>query len=155
MSVTDIDVRLMERSELDAATDVYVRSLTGSIDWFTAEQRHSDAEYGDYFRKQVVPVCETWVALVTGRVVAVMTLEEDEWLDRLYVDPEFQRQGVGSRLLQQAKELRPDGLRLVTLERNEPARRFYERHGFVLTGHGQAQDPPGEPDVQYRWQPQA
>jgi GNAT superfamily N-acetyltransferase len=60
----------------------------------------------------------------------------DFWfIERLYVLPAYQRRGIGGhllyRLIQEAKAARI-GLRLTVLEVN-PARLFYERHGFVLT----------------------
>ena len=76
---------------------------------------------------------------------------QDDVLDRLYVDTSVQGMGVGSALLDRAKSLSPDGLRLVTLERNERARRFYERRGFVAYDYGRSPAPEDEPDVWYRW----
>ncbi len=74
-----------------------------------------------------------------------------EEVDRLYVDTPAQEKGVGSALMDQAKALSPDELRLVTLERNEQARRFYERRGFVAYNHGRSPAPENEPTVWYRW----
>ncbi len=74
-----------------------------------------------------------------------------EEVDRLYVDTPAQEKGVGSALMDQAKALSPDELRLVTLERNEQARRFYERRGFIAYDHGCSPAPENEPDVWYRW----
>jgi len=60
----------------------------------------------------------------------------DHWiLEKLYVLPAYQNRGVGSRLIERLKreaEVAGVFLRLTVLEVN-PARRFYERHGFVLT----------------------
>jgi GNAT superfamily N-acetyltransferase len=60
----------------------------------------------------------------------------DHWfLDKLYLLPAHQNRGLGSYLLQrlmQQASLAEVPLRLTVLEVN-PARRFYERHGFVLT----------------------
>ena len=54
-------------------------------------------------------------------------------LTKLYVDPFFQHQGVGARLLAWAVDT--CGARtLWALEKNEGALRFYARHGFRLTG---------------------
>jgi len=60
----------------------------------------------------------------------------DHWfLAKLYLLPAFQNMGLGSRLLE---ELITDAaivrlpLRLSVLDGN-PARYFYERHGFVVT----------------------
>jgi len=60
----------------------------------------------------------------------------DYWfLDKLYLLPAYQNRGIGSYLLQRliddAKAAQV-ALQLAVLEVN-PARRFYERHGFVLT----------------------
>jgi GNAT superfamily N-acetyltransferase len=57
------------------------------------------------------------------------------FLDKLYVLPAFQRRGIGGSLLRRLIEdaqAAAVALRLTVLEVN-PARRFYERHGFVLT----------------------
>lgn len=54
-------------------------------------------------------------------------------LTKLYVDPFFQRQGIGARLLDYA--VKTCGARtLWALEKNEGALRFYARHGFEPTG---------------------
>ena len=73
-------------------------------------------------------------------------------IEKLYVDPEAQNRGVGTALLDQAKTLRPDGFVLWVFQRNEGARRFYERHGFeaVKLTDG-AENMEREPDALYRW----
>ena len=60
----------------------------------------------------------------------------DFWfIDKLYLLPAYQSQGIGGyllrRLIEDAKSAQVK-LRLTVLEVN-PARRFYERHGFVLS----------------------
>jgi ribosomal protein S18 acetylase RimI-like enzyme len=73
-------------------------------------------------------------------------------LERLYVDPEAQNRGVGGALLKKAKELRPDGFVLWVFQKNEGARRFYERHGFRLVKLTDgAQNSEREPDALYAW----
>jgi GNAT superfamily N-acetyltransferase len=73
-------------------------------------------------------------------------------LEHLYVRPADQGKGVGGTLLARAKEQRPHGLRLWVFQRNEGARRFYERHGFALAcvtdGTANAER---EPDALYEW----
>jgi GNAT superfamily N-acetyltransferase len=60
----------------------------------------------------------------------------DHWfLRKLYLLPEYQNRGLGGHLLECVKEKAKSAqapVRLTVLEVN-PARRFYERHGFVLT----------------------
>jgi GNAT superfamily N-acetyltransferase len=60
----------------------------------------------------------------------------DHWfLDKLYLLPAYQNQGFGGRLLQRVMRDAKSAaavVRLTVLE-VDPARRFYERHGFFLT----------------------
>ena len=55
-------------------------------------------------------------------------------------------------LLRKAREYSPGQLRLYTFQRNNAARAFYERHGFLVTAFGVSPAPESEPDVEYRWQ---
>jgi GNAT superfamily N-acetyltransferase len=52
-------------------------------------------------------------------------------VEHLYVRPDVQRAGIGSALLEVAKNRRPSGLRLWVFQRNHGARAFYARHGFA------------------------
>ncbi|MCY7298820.1 MAG: GNAT family N-acetyltransferase, partial [Ilumatobacteraceae bacterium] len=62
--------------------------------------------------------------------------------------------GLGDKLMKLAKERSPEGLQLWTFQVNEPARRFYERHGFVVE---QLTDGAGNeeraPDIRFVWRP--
>jgi len=76
------------------------------------------------------------------------------WLEHLYVDRDHQGRGVGQALLEDAKRLRPGGLRLHVFTRNAPARRFYEAHGFGLMAQSDGHDnEEQEPDCTYVWTP--
>lgn len=55
-------------------------------------------------------------------------------IEDLYVLPEKQRQGYGTKLLQFAIEKCGGVSTLWILENNRNALRFYEKHGFRLTG---------------------
>ena len=86
-----------------------------------------------------------------GAVVGFSGVHEGE-LTHLYVDPEAQNRGIGSALLEHAKAESPDGLYLWVFQKNEGARRLYERHGFRLVeltdGAGNMER---EPDARYQW----
>ncbi len=51
-------------------------------------------------------------------------------VDQLYVDPSFQRAGIGSALLDVALKSWPGRLALHVFEENAAARAFYGKHGF-------------------------
>ena len=66
-----------------------------------------------------------------GIVKGLVHIEGNEIVE-LYVDYFFQGQGVGSSLIEYAKEHYPVKF-LWTIEKNTDAIRFYEAHGFHLT----------------------
>jgi GNAT superfamily N-acetyltransferase len=96
---------------------------------------------------------ELWVAEEDGRIVGFAGVSGRE-LTHLYTDPPGQNRGVGTALLDHVKRLRPEGLELWVFQKNDGARRFYERHGFELVqltdGAGNMEH---EPDARYEWRP--
>lgn len=66
-----------------------------------------------------------------GAVKGFVTVDGDE-IRRLFVEPCLWGRGIGHALLTEA--MAKGGRRLWALEKNVRAIRFYERHGFRLTG---------------------
>lgn len=114
------------------------------------QQRHTLADARKFFRTRVLPACAVLVATRTEQLVGVIVLEAS-WIRHLAVFPEHQRQGIGTALLQRARELSPRELRLFTFQRNQAGRAFYDRHGFTVVALGVSPAPELEPDVEYRW----
>ncbi len=76
------------------------------------------------------------------------------WLDHLNVHPSFQNAGVGSGLIEWAKQISPTGLDLWVFQRNTRARALYSSHGWhevVLTDGADNEE--GQPDAHMRWEP--
>ncbi len=70
-----------------------------------------------------------------GIVKGMIHLEGKEIVE-LYVDYFFWKEGIGSMLVEFAKEM-SDAQSVWTLEKNEDAIHFYEAHGFKLNGKRQ------------------
>ena len=87
-----------------------------------------------------------------GQPTAFMAIAGD-FIDQLYVDPDHQRLGLGKKLLDHAKSLSPEQLRLYTLQINTNGRAFYEKNGFRVVNLGFSPAPESEPDVEYHWAP--
>ena len=96
---------------------------------------------------------EVWVADDGEGVRGFAVLSADQLL-QIHVSPDDQNRGVGSLLLDKAKERLPEGFSLWVFQQNTGARRFYERHGLELVretdGRGNEEN---EPDAQYAWRP--
>ena len=77
-----------------------------------------------------LPRAETWVWEAEGRVVGFVSLLGNE-VGALFVDPAFQRSGIGRALIDRARALRGE-LEVEVFEKNLPGRAFYARLGFAL-----------------------
>jgi GNAT superfamily N-acetyltransferase len=111
---------------------------------------HTDDGVRLWFKEVVLPTREVWVAQAEDAIVAVLVLDAN-WVDQLYVAPGWTGKGIGSRLLDLAKERCPSGLQLWTFQTNAGAKHFYERHGFVAAESTDGDNEEGSPDVRYEW----
>jgi putative acetyltransferase len=96
------------------------------------------------------PTCQLWGSFSDRELVGFIALRED-WIDQLYILPTWQGRHIGTTLLNIAQR-RFDRLSLWTFQRNQTARKFYEKHGFRLvveTDGSRNED--NEPDVMYSW----
>jgi GNAT superfamily N-acetyltransferase len=90
----------------------------------------------------------------TNREISGFIALHGDIVEHLYVRPDLLRRGIGSALLQRAKERLPSGFRLWVLLQNVPARRFYERHGLRLVEETDgSRNEERTPDALYEWRP--
>jgi GNAT superfamily N-acetyltransferase len=94
---------------------------------------------------------EVWVAVSERRLVGFLALMAPDHLGHLYLERAHTGHGLGSRLVELAKERFPGGLRLWAFESNEAAVRFYERHGFVAVDRTDGDNDERAPDVLMVW----
>ena len=144
-----IDIRRAEIGDAVAVADVFLDSFHATYDFPLA---HTDDEVREWVRDRLIPEHETWVAIDDGRVVALLALAPG-WLEQLYVAPDRLGEGIGSRLVELAKQRQPSGMDLWTFQVNDRARRFYEGHGFVAVEETADSNEERQPDVRYRWRP--
>ncbi len=94
-----------------------------------------------------------WLAEVENQIVGfIVVIKEEQELNQIFVDPNYQNRGIGSALLEKAKEICPEGLTLQTLQQNTRACRFYEKHGFKA-GKLSINKYNGQPNIEYHWMP--
>jgi GNAT superfamily N-acetyltransferase len=146
---TESRVRRAEPEEAETIADVWLRSRYASVPAIPPPV-HSDDDVRAYFATVVLPNREVWVVEMRQRVVALLVLDDD-WVDQLYVDPDWTGCGFGSQLIAVAKTCRPSGLNLWTFQSNVKARTFYERHGFSAIEVTDGDNEEAAPDVRYRW----
>jgi 8-oxo-dGTP pyrophosphatase MutT (NUDIX family)/GNAT superfamily N-acetyltransferase len=118
---------------------------------------HEPSEVRRWMADDVIGHADVWVAELDGVITGLMVLSHDRdggWVEQLYLDPSWMGRGLGDRFVELARRRCPGGLQLWTFQSSGPARRFWERHGFV---EEQATDGRGNeehaPDVRCRWAP--
>lgn len=142
-------LRRATAGDAEAVARVHTKSRAEAMPWLAVV--HGEAETVAYFRDVVLARGDAWVA-TDGDAVLGFAAVADGILEHLYVVPGAQRRGVGSALLARAKESCPGGFRFYVFQRNDEARRFYERHGCRLVSTADGRDnEEREPDALYAW----
>jgi len=145
----DVRIELATCDDAAAVGEIFVAARAVTLPFLT--ELHTPAAMKVWLRDTVLPRNTTWVARTERRAVGFMTLEGPH-IEHLYLEPSYLRQGIGSALVAHAKRSHPAGLELVTFQKNERARAFYEACEFraVCFRDGRSNEE-GEPDIVYEW----
>ena len=149
-----MDVRLLDDDELDEAAAIWHESRKRVHTAMGLESERSvTAKVSQQVCREIIATHnQVWGAFLEERMVGILAICGSD-IDRMYVAPGRQRQGIGTALLEKARELSPSGLQLHTHQANEGARAFYEKHGFRAVRFGVSPPPESEADVEYHWKP--
>ena len=139
-------IRRATADDVDEIVEIYERSFA-LLDFLP--HLHTHEENLGFFGRCV----RDGEGYILGRGFAIL---DRDWLTHLYVHPEAIGTGVGHRLFEHVKTLRPAGFQFWVFQQNVRARRFYETHGAVAVeltdGSGNEER---TPDVRYAWKPPA
>jgi len=87
------------------------------------------ASHKDDLEKKYLPTAETWVAEENGELLGFISLLGN-YIGGLFVSPTKQGKGIGTKLIEQTKLFKKQ-LTVGIYSKNEEARRFYEKNGFI------------------------
>jgi 8-oxo-dGTP pyrophosphatase MutT (NUDIX family)/GNAT superfamily N-acetyltransferase len=144
-------LRPVRQNDAGGCAQVYLRSRAFALP--TVPVVHPPNEVRRWMADEVIGHADVWVADLDGTIVGLMVIDGG-WLEHLYLDPAWVGRGLGDRFMRIAQQSASEGLQLWTFQANEPARRFYARHGFV---EAERTDGAGNmeraPDVRLTWHP--
>ena len=143
-------IRDYRPEDFDPVTILWRISREKSLPEFQQRKGHFFFEDQNYFHNHVLKENKVFVVEMDRRPVAFMAMRED-FIDQLYVHPDFQNRGIGKALLDHARQFSPEHIWLYTLQINVNARVFYEKNGFIAEKFGISPPPESEPDVEYHW----
>ncbi|WP_444920117.1 N-acetyltransferase [Microbulbifer sp. CnH-101-G] len=105
--------------------------------WLKASVKAHNFIAADFWKSQIdnmrniyIPNSETYIYEIQSKVTGFYSLV-DNTLAALFVDPEFQGQGIGKQLLEHAKSQRSP-LNLTVYKENVSSYQFYLSQGFHL-----------------------
>ncbi len=133
MASPSFTLRPYSPADEDAAIELWRRT------WQTAYPQIDFNErlgwWRQRWRSELVPTATITVAEADGQMLGFVTIDPGTCdLDQLVVAPETWGMGVATALLVEAKRSSPRGIDLHVNKDNARAIRFYEKHGFVITG---------------------
>jgi ribosomal protein S18 acetylase RimI-like enzyme len=143
-------IRNYRAEDFDPVTILWRIAREKSLPEFQRAKGHFFYEDQEYFRDHILKDDQLWVVELDKRPIAFMAIR-GEFIDQLYVHPDYQNRGIGKALLDHARQLSPDHLWLYTLQININACAFYEKNGFLAEKFGISPPPESEPDVEYHW----
>jgi len=133
---------------MDAAARVHRAAFDHALPWLKG--LHTPDEDRWFYRERMFATCTLWGAFDADAMTGVIAFRGD-WVEQLYVLPSEQACGIGSALLDIARQ-QSDRLQLWTFQRNAIARRFYEARGFVLVERTDgSRNEEREPDARHLW----
>jgi len=152
MSDTHRHIRPFQDEDEPAVAAVWHRSGLAAYPYLPTWQAFTLEHARTIFHTVIRAECAIWVGTLDEQIVAYLAMN-GSYIDRLYVDPSEWRCGWGTRLIDLAKTLSPQGLELHTHQANLAACALYEKHGFKAVNYGISPPPESAPDVEYHWRP--
>jgi putative acetyltransferase len=141
-----VTLRMAEADDIAAVAGLFARSRAVALPFLPV--LHSPAEDIAFFASRREHALMT-LAERAGSLAGFM-VESEGWIEQLYLEPEQRGQGIGSLLVNAAKQ-RQKRLQLWCFADNHAGRAFYLRHGFVEIGGTAGDNEEGQPDILFGW----
>ena len=121
-------IRLMNKSETYDVMDLWLRTSNYSNSFVAADfwQTHYD-----YIKQKYIDKKDTFVYVKDDKIVGFTVVAADNEIGGLFVDPEYQNNGIGTELINFLKNEYPC-LRADVYARNRKAFRFSVELGFKV-----------------------
>lgn len=120
-------IRRFEKNDINAVMQIWKRENIKAHSFISKEYWENNYNYV----KEILPNAEIYVYILNENIVGFIGLNEN-YIEGIFVDTSTQRHGVGTSLLNKAKENRND-LTLSVYKKNRNAINFYKKNGFVVT----------------------
>lgn len=133
MSERSFTLRPYTPADEDAAVELWRRTWQQHYPQIDFSQRVD--WWRNRWRNDIAVAATIMIAEAGGTVIGFVTVDPRTLdLDQIVVAPEAWGMGVATALIDEAKRISPQGLDLHVNTDNTRAIRFYEKHGFAISG---------------------
>lgn len=125
--IENIHIHTAKFEDIKALIDIWYRV---SIEAEVRISKNYWKTYNDALLKYYLPNAEIYIAMYKDEIIGFVALI-DHVMAALFVAPEHQGRGVGSRLISYIKFIR-DHLTIYVYNKNAARMKFYKYHGFQV-----------------------
>jgi len=121
-------IRKFQDSDVEKMLDIW---LSGSKQAHNFVPKEYWQKMVPSVRKYYLPNTESYVFEDKHQVKGFVSTIDDKYIGALFVDPKYQKQKIGSKLINYVKNMHPE-LSLKVFTKNKDALRFYQKNGFKI-----------------------
>jgi putative acetyltransferase len=141
-----VTLRLANADDVTGVAGLFARSRAVAMPFLPV--LHTPAEDIAFFASRRENARMTLA--VRGPTLVGFMVETEGWIEHLYLEPGQRGQGLGSLLVNAAKQ-RQERLQLWCFVDNHAGRAFYARHGFVEIARTAGDNEESQPDILFGW----
>lgn len=123
---SDAIIRNMNKDDIEQVMQIWLATNVQAHDFI--DETYWKGQFENV--KKLIPASEVYVCEKSNKIVGFIGLSEN-YVAGIFVASNFQSYGIGKRLLDYAKGLKPE-LYLHVYQKNIRAVKFYQRENFVI-----------------------
>lgn len=124
------NIKLMNKSQTYEVMDLWMRTTTHANPFV---ENNFWGKYYDVIKDKYIDEKDTYIYVKDDKVIAFTCVSEDNMIEGLFVDPEYQNRGIGSQMLDFLKSQYPI-LHIKIYAQNRKAFAFASKSGFIIDG---------------------
>ncbi|NWK57814.1 GNAT family N-acetyltransferase [Verrucomicrobiaceae bacterium N1E253] len=138
-------IRKIQPKDITRIADIWLESSIIAHDFISAEFWRSNY---DVMVNELLPKSHGYVFVIDAETVGFV-VDTEGFIDAFFVDPKNQGIGIGASLMRHIQQ-EHSKISLCVYKDNELAKRFYQSHGFVVTGENTCSHT-GCPEFKMEW----
>lgn len=139
-------IRKSTNADIEKMLDLWLKGSKQAHDFISAEYWQKMLPS---VRKYYLPNTDSYVFEDKHQIKGFISTIDDKYVGALFVDPKYQNQKIGSKLLGYLKNMYPE-LSLKVFAKNKNALRFYQKNGFKIMAE-QTDDGTKEQELLMSW----